>query len=81
MRWPRCSNTAGHKVIREYYVNDAGAQVDVLARSVHIRYREALGEMWAIPKGFIPAIIWCRSGRHWPLNLATAYAEAPEANG
>src|SRR5690606_37190905 len=35
---------AGHKVIREYYVNDAGAQVDVLARSVHMRYREALGE-------------------------------------
>jgi arginyl-tRNA synthetase len=35
---------AGHKVIREYYVNDAGGQVDVLARSVHLRYREALGE-------------------------------------
>lgn len=34
---------AGHKVIREYYVNDAGGQVDVLARSVHLRYREALG--------------------------------------
>ena len=32
---------AGHKVIREYYVNDAGGQVDVLARSVHLRYREA----------------------------------------
>src|SRR3546814_2643244 len=35
---------AGYEVTREYYVNDAGAQVDVLARSVHMRYREALGE-------------------------------------
>ncbi len=35
---------AGHRVIREYYVNDAGGQVDVLARSAHLRYREALGE-------------------------------------
>ena len=34
----------GHAVTREYYVNDAGAQVDALARSVHRRYREALGD-------------------------------------
>ena len=46
---------AGHGVIREYYVNDAGAQVDVLARSVHMRYREALGEdIGAIPEGLYP---------------------------
>ncbi len=46
---------AGHEVIREYYVNDAGAQVDVLARSVHMRYREALGEdVGAIPEGLYP---------------------------
>ena len=46
---------AGHDVIREYYVNDAGAQVDVLARSVHMRYREALGEdIGAIPEGLYP---------------------------
>lgn len=46
---------AGHKVIREYYVNDAGAQVDVLARSAHIRYREALGEdVGDIPEGLYP---------------------------
>lgn len=46
---------AGHKVIREYYVNDAGAQVDVLARSVHLRYREALGEdIGSIPEGLYP---------------------------
>ena len=33
----------GYKVTREYYINDAGAQVDVLARSAYLRYREALG--------------------------------------
>jgi len=46
---------SGHEVIREYYVNDAGGQVDVLARSVHMRYREALGEdIGAIPEGLYP---------------------------
>src|SRR6185436_4440674 len=35
---------AGHDVTREYYINDAGAQVDVLAQSAFLRYREALGE-------------------------------------
>jgi arginyl-tRNA synthetase len=46
---------AGHKVIREYYVNDAGGQVDVLARSAHLRYREALGEaIGEIPEGLYP---------------------------
>ena len=45
----------GHAVTREYYVNDAGAQVDALARSVHWRYRQALGEgMGAIPPGLYP---------------------------
>lgn len=45
----------GHDVCREYYINDAGAQVDVLARSAFLRYREALGETIAeIPPGFYP---------------------------
>jgi len=45
----------GHKVTREYYVNDAGGQVDVLARSAHLRYREALGEdIGEIPEGLYP---------------------------
>jgi arginyl-tRNA synthetase len=45
----------GHQLIREYYVNDAGAQVDVLARSAHLRYREALGEdIGTIPEGLYP---------------------------
>ncbi len=46
---------AGAKVTREYYINDAGAQVDVLARSAYLRYREALGEnIGAIPEGLYP---------------------------
>jgi arginyl-tRNA synthetase len=45
----------GHVVCREYYVNDAGAQVDVLARSAYLRYLEALGETIAeIPAGLYP---------------------------
>ena len=45
----------GYKVTREYYVNDAGAQVDVLARSAFLRYREALGaNIGAIPEGLYP---------------------------
>jgi arginyl-tRNA synthetase len=46
---------AGFDVTREYYINDAGAQVDVLARSAFLRYREALGEdTGAIPEGLYP---------------------------
>jgi arginyl-tRNA synthetase len=46
---------AGFKVAREYYINDAGAQVDALARSAFLRYREALGEnIGAIPDGLYP---------------------------
>jgi arginyl-tRNA synthetase len=46
---------AGRQVTREYYINDAGAQIDVLARSAHLRYREALGEViGAIPDGLYP---------------------------
>ena len=46
---------AGFAVTREYYINDAGAQVDVLARSAFLRYREALGEnIGAIPEGLYP---------------------------
>jgi len=46
---------AGYDVTTEYYINDAGAQVDTLARSVHMRYREALGEdIGTIPEGLYP---------------------------
>jgi arginyl-tRNA synthetase len=46
---------AGYEVTREYYINDAGTQVDVLARSAFLRYREALGEdIGEIPEGLYP---------------------------
>jgi arginyl-tRNA synthetase len=45
---------SGHDVTREYYINDAGAQVDVLGRSAYLRYREALGEQITIPEGLYP---------------------------
>ena len=51
----RVLEAAGFRVTKEYYVNDAGGQVDTLARSVHLRYREALGEdIGDIPEGFYP---------------------------
>ncbi|HEX6785460.1 MAG TPA: arginine--tRNA ligase [Sphingomicrobium sp.] len=51
----RVLEAAGFRVTKEYYVNDAGAQVDTLARSVHLRYREALGEdVGEIPEGLYP---------------------------
>jgi arginyl-tRNA synthetase len=47
--------TTGHAVTREYYINDAGSQVDTLARSAYLRYREALGEdIGDIPSGLYP---------------------------
>ncbi|MFU0503754.1 arginine--tRNA ligase [Pseudaminobacter sp. NGMCC 1.201702] len=46
---------AGYDVTKEYYINDAGAQIDVLARSAMLRYREALGEdIGEIPPGLYP---------------------------
>jgi len=45
---------AGFDVTKEYYINDAGGQIDVLARSVFLRYREALGETIEIPEGLYP---------------------------
>ena len=55
MRWRACLAFAGYDVTREYYINDAGAQVDVLARSAFLRYREALGEnIGEIPEGLYP---------------------------
>lgn len=45
---------AGFDVTKEYYINDAGGQIDVLARSAFLRYREALGETIEIPEGLYP---------------------------
>jgi arginyl-tRNA synthetase len=55
---------AGFAVVREYYINDAGAQVDTLARSLYLRYREALGEdLGPIPEGLYPGEYLIDAGR------------------
>ncbi len=71
---------AGHKVIREYYVNDAGGQVDVLARSVHLRYREALGEaIIEIPEGLYPGEYLIPVGQDLSAEFGEQYSKAPES--
>ena len=55
---------AGFDVAREYYINDSGAQVDTLARSAYLRYREALGEVIGpIPEGYYPGEYLVETGR------------------
>ena len=72
---------SGHKVIKEYYVNDAGAQVDVLARSVHIRYLEALGrDVGAIPEGLYPGDYLVPVGQALAAEFGDTYADAPEGD-
>lgn len=69
----------GHKVIREYYINDAGGQVDVLARSAHVRYREALGEeVGAIPDGLYPGDYLVPVGQALAADFRDKYLGAPE---
>jgi arginyl-tRNA synthetase len=70
---------AGHKVVREYYVNDAGGQVDVLARSVHLRYREALGEdVGGIPEGLYPGDYLIPVGKALAAEHGDAFVGKPE---
>ena len=71
---------AGYAVTREYYINDAGAQVDVLARSVHLRYREALGEdIGAIPEGLYPGDYLKPVGRALAEQYGDRFRDAPES--
>ncbi|MGE4322365.1 MAG: arginine--tRNA ligase [Sphingobium sp.] len=71
---------AGHRVIREYYINDAGGQVDVLARSVHLRYREALGEdVGGIPEGLYPGDYLVPVGQALAAEHGDRFAVAPES--
>jgi arginyl-tRNA synthetase len=71
---------AGFDVTREYYVNDAGAQVDVLARSAFLRYREALGEtIGDIPDGLYPGDYLKPVGRALADEYGAALKSKPEA--
>ena len=72
---------AGYAVTREYYVNDAGGQVDTLARSAHLRYREALGEdIGEIPEGFYPGEYLLPVGKALAAEFGDKFVGAPEAD-
>ncbi|MFZ5609891.1 MAG: arginine--tRNA ligase [Pseudomonadota bacterium] len=71
---------AGYGVTREYYINDAGAQIDSLARSLHWRYREALGEAsGAMPEGLYPGDYLKPVGMALAQEWGGRYAHAGEA--
>jgi arginyl-tRNA synthetase len=75
----RLLEAAGFRVTKEYYVNDAGAQVDTLARSVHLRYREALGEeIGEIPAGLYPGDYLQPVGVLLAAKYGDKYVGAPE---
>src|SRR5438067_3474506 len=70
----------GYDVTREYYINDAGAQVDMLARSAFLRYREALGEtIGAIPEGLYPGDYLKPVGAALATEYGAALKDKPEA--
>ncbi len=72
---------SGYTVNREYYVNDAGGQVDVLARSVHLRYREALGEdVGDIPEGLYPGDYLIPVGQNLANDHGARFVDAPESD-
>jgi arginyl-tRNA synthetase len=75
----RILEAAGFRVTKEYYVNDAGAQVDTLARSVYLRYREALGEdIGDIPEGMYPGDYLRPVGTILAADYGDDYVDAPE---
>jgi arginyl-tRNA synthetase len=70
----------GHEVTREYYVNDAGAQVDLLARSAHYRYLEALGEdVGPMPEGLYPGDYLAPVGKVLAAEYGRRFVDAPES--
>ncbi len=75
----RLMRHAGYDVTGEYYFNDAGAQVDVLARTTHLRYREALGETVTIPEGFYPGEYLKEVGAALAAQDGKKWMDAPES--
>ena len=70
----------GWKVTREYYINDAGAQVDVLARSAYLRYCEALGrEIGDIPPGLYPGSYLVDVGQALAAEFGETFLDSDEA--
>ncbi len=69
---------AGHEVTREYYINDGGAQVDVLARSVYLRYQEAHGQEVAFEDGTYPGDYLIEVGQALKDKVGDAYLDKGE---
>ncbi|MEL7216332.1 MAG: arginine--tRNA ligase, partial [Pseudomonadota bacterium] len=69
----------GHEVTREYYINDGGAQVDVLARSAFERYREAHGQEPAIVEGLYPGDYLIPVGQALKARFGDAFIDQPES--
>jgi len=70
---------SGYDVTREYYINDAGGQVTVLAQSTLLRYREALGETVAIPPGLYPGDYLVPVGEALKAEFGDSLLARPEA--
>lgn len=69
----------GYVVLREYYVNDAGGQAEKLAKSTHLRYREALGEtIQTIPEGYYPGDYIKEVGQAIALRDGAKWQDLPE---
>ncbi|MCF6232136.1 MAG: arginine--tRNA ligase [Rhodobacteraceae bacterium] len=69
----------GHDVTREYYINDGGGQVDVLARSVYLRYLEALGQEVAFPDGTYPGDYLIPVGAKLAEDKGDIWVDQPES--
>ncbi|MFV0358820.1 arginine--tRNA ligase [Tropicimonas sp.] len=69
---------AGYEVTREYYINDGGAQVDVLARSVYLRYLEAHGQQVGFAEGTYPGDYLVAVGEALKDRVGDAYVGEPE---
>jgi arginyl-tRNA synthetase len=71
---------SGYDVTREYYINDAGSQIDTLARSTFLRYREALGEKIEIPPGLYPGDYLIPVGQALAVEFSASLRDGNEAD-
>lgn len=75
----RLLSAAGHNVTREFYINDAGKQIETLGRTVHKRYRELFGEQVTLAEGEYPAEYVIDIAKAWKERVGDRYLRASEA--
>lgn len=72
---------SGFNVTREYYINDAGGQIDILAKSAHLRYCQALGkDIGTIPEGLYPGDYLVPVGEKLAQQFGDLYLDKPQAD-